>query len=367
MSRLVGRLIVFGHALRWLVWRKVTRRQCRQRVKRILIAHHLLLGDTLMLTPLLAKLARDYPDAERVMTCPVAIAPLYEKQPFGIHVIPFDPRKADTVRAVIRSGHYDLAFVPGDNRHAWLALAAGSHWIVAHAEDTPQWKNWAVDEMIPYPETPATWGDMVAQLAPGQAPSSFKPTDWPAPGYNPFTQPASPYAVLHVGASTPLKHWPSERWLALADWLNGQGITPVWSGGRGETGLVAAIDPEGRYLSLAGQLDLVQMWGFLARARLLVCPDTGIAHLGRVVNVPTIALFGPGSALISGAGDFWRDSVFIALTAQVSCRDQKVLFRRKREWIQRCGRTTQECANPVCMHGISQQQIRAVIERLFFT
>jgi 3-deoxy-D-manno-octulosonic-acid transferase len=49
--------------------------------ERILVAHHLLLGDTLTLTPLLAKLRQMYPRAEIVMTvastlqsCPATIA-----------------------------------------------------------------------------------------------------------------------------------------------------------------------------------------------------------------------------------------------------------------------------------------------------
>ena len=40
--------------------------------RRILVAHHLLLGDTLMLTPLLAKLRERYPEAEVTMAVPRA-------------------------------------------------------------------------------------------------------------------------------------------------------------------------------------------------------------------------------------------------------------------------------------------------------
>ena len=57
-----------------------------------------------------------------------------------------------------------------------------------------------------------------------------------------------------------------------------------------------------------GALDLAQLWHLLAGAELLVAPDTGVAHLGRIVGAPTVTLFGPGSALLCGAGDFWRDA-----------------------------------------------------------
>jgi 3-deoxy-D-manno-octulosonic-acid transferase len=46
------------------------------KIRRVLLAHHLLLGDTLMLTPLISKLRARYPEADIVMTAPRAIAPL---------------------------------------------------------------------------------------------------------------------------------------------------------------------------------------------------------------------------------------------------------------------------------------------------
>ena len=88
----------------------------------------------------------------------------------------------------------------------------------------------------------------------------------------------------------------------------------MWSAGAGEDAIVRACDPTRKYASYAGRVDLAQLWQLLADARVLVAPDTGVAHLGRVVAVPTVALFGPGSALICGAGDFWRDMPYRAVT-----------------------------------------------------
>jgi ADP-heptose:LPS heptosyltransferase len=171
--------------------------------------------------------------------------------------------------------------------------------------------------------------------------------------------------VLHVGASTPLKQWEREKWRALAAWLAGRGLAVVWSGGRGEEAEVTAIDPEGRYASVAGKLDLPQMWHLVKRARLLVCPDTGIAHLGRIVDTPTVTLFGPGSAVICGAGDFWRASPYRAVTVDpFPCRDQRVLFKREIAWVRRCGRSTAECPAPKCMHAIGLDAVTAAVDDL---
>jgi hypothetical protein len=96
------------------------------------------------------------------------------------------------------------------------------------------------------------------------------------------------------------------------------------------------------------------MWHLLGGASLLVCPDTGIAHLGRIVGVPTVTLFGPGSATLCAAGEFWRDAPYRAVTiADFHCRDQSVLFKRKIGWVRRCGRSSSECAKPLCMEAIA--------------
>jgi ADP-heptose:LPS heptosyltransferase len=173
-----------------------------------------------------------------------------------------------------------------------------------------------------------------------------------------FELPHAPYAVLHVGASTPLKRWPAERWRALAAALQARGITPVWSAGRGEEALVAEADPEGRYRSHAGQLDLAQVWHLIAGARLLVAPDTGVAHLGRAAWTPTLAIFGPGSPLICGNGDFWRETPWRPVyRPDFPCRDQRILFRRRLEWVRRCGRTLRECDRPRCIEAVPVEEV----------
>ncbi|TDY47627.1 ADP-heptose:LPS heptosyltransferase [Paraburkholderia rhizosphaerae] len=320
--------------------------------RRILIAHHLLLGDTLLLTPLLAKLRAHYPHADIVLACPKAIVPLYAGRPFDVNVLPFDPRDAATVRGVLRSGPYDLGFVAGDNRFSWLALAADCRWIIAHAHDAPAWKNWPVDEAVPYPAAPAAWADLAADLVPGTAPSAYHPDDWPAPAH--VTLPdadrlAQPYVVLHPGASTAVKRWPDARWLEVARYVESLGYLPVWSGGPGEVDLIRAIDPDRHHPNLAGRLGLGELWHLFAGATAVVCPDTGVAHLGRLIGVPTVALFGPGNASIHGAGRYWRNVPFVAVTIpDMPCRDQPYIFRRRIEWVRRCDRSSTTC---VAWHG----------------
>ena len=279
-----------------VVTRALARRATRKapgEVRRVLVAHNLLLGDVVMLTPLLAKLRANHPQAEIVLLAAPALLPLYAGRPFGVRVLPFSPKKSETTRALLGEEPFDLAVVVGDNRYAWVAGALGARRIVAHAGD-PSWRrNLLVDEQRPYRAEPAAWGDMVADLVDGGEAPAYQAADWPPPAAKAFERPVTPYAVLHVGASTPLKHWRPERWRAVADALEARGLQVVWSAGPGEEAVVAACDPQGQRRSYAGQLDLAQMWHLLADAALVVAPDTGIAHLSRATGTPTIAIFGP--------------------------------------------------------------------------
>lgn len=354
-SRLGARLQIVPRAL---LARLAGRRERPGDPHRILIAHHLLLGDTLMLTPLLAKLRERHPQARIAMTVRSGYAALYAARPYGVEPVVFDPRDAATLDRLFARGGFDLACVPGDNRHAWLAAAAGARWIVAHAGDRPAYKSWPVDELRPYPDAPASWADMVAMLAEGPAPRPYRPEDWPAPPCASFEGPDGTYAVLHVGAGSPLRLWNREKWLAVAEALAREGLRVVWSSGRGEESEVAGIDPGRRHLSYAGTLDLAQLWHLVKGACVLVCPDTGIAHLGRLAGTPTVALYGPGSATLFGPGGFWRQAPGRAVTVDpFSCRDQRALFKREIAWVRRCQRTLAECPAPRCMHAIGVDEV----------
>ena len=363
-SRFAGRARVVTRALLFRAMHGGHRSRPRH-PERILLAHHLLLGDTLMLTALVAKLRERHPAAELVMALPDAYAPLYARSPYGLRAIGWSPRNP-AASPLWRERGFDLAIVPGDNRFSWLALALDARWIVAFAGDRPATKSWPVDELRRYPDTPAAWSDMVAGLLDGPPPAPYRAENWPAPPVEPdMVYPSGRYAVLHVGASTPLKRWDPLRWAALAARFAARGIEPVWSAGGGEETLVRACDPDARYRSFAGGLSLPQLWHLVAGASVLVSPDTGVAHLGRVVGTPTVALFGPGSVTLTGAGAFWRGMPYRAVTVDpFPCRDQRVLFKREIAWVRRCGRTLAECAHPRCMDAVDTDAVTAAIAAL---
>ncbi len=371
-GRLASRLAVFPRAAANAL-ATAGRRRPRADPQRILIAHSLLLGDTLMLTALIARLRARYPRAEIVMTVAPAWLPLYSGSPYGVKAIAWDAHAAGgfaRARRAAGKAAFDLAIVPGDNRHALLARALGARWIVAMEGDRPAWKNRIVDELIAVPDKSISLAEMFAALAGDESDASFDAGAWPPPVFAPFAMPLAPYAVLHVGAGSPLRLWQSEKWRALAAKLAGKGLHIVWSAGPGEHALIDSTglaNPAGRSDSVyAGTLALGQLWHLLANARLLVALDSGVAHLAKHTLTPAVCLFGPGSATLFGAGRFWRHAPFRAVTVNdFYCRDQITLFKREIAWVRRCERSpgpqrnARHCPQADCMQAIEVAAVSA--------
>lgn len=362
-SRAWPKLYVMAHAAPGLLLGSGRRRP--REVRRLLIAHHLLLGDTIMLTPLLKKARARFPDAEIIMTVPRAFAPLYGSRPYGVTTLAFDPRSVTDHAAMRRAAGFELALVPGDNRWSWLARMLKARWIVAFKPDRASYKDVPVDEFVRMPQEPLAWGDIAAQLLDGDEPEAYRDGEWPAPPHAPYERPRTPYCVLHLGASTPHKLWPPERWRAVLRWAESRGFEVVLSAGRGEEPLLAAVDAEGRRSGLAGKLDLAQLWDLLRRAAFLACPDTGVAHLARLVGVPTVAIYGPGSPVSTGPGRFWARAPFRALwDPDVPCRDQDLLFDRRLVWMRQCWRGVTQCGDPVCVRRVDVSAVTTAVDSL---
>ena len=361
-SRALSRLQALGRAaLASLAPRAKTR---PQDPRTVLVLHELLLGDTLMLAPLLAALRARHPSATIYVAARPEVLPLFSGRPYGVHALPFSERDPRGLRALAPARGCDLALIPGDNRYALQARALGAKWIVALEQPGSAWKNRLPDERVPLPERETALADIFALLAgvPPQ-PLRYRVEDWPAPAAAPFDKPSGPYAVLHVGASTPLRHWPAERWAALASSL-AERCRPVLSAGKKEAQIVRAIDPQGRWTAYPGTLDLAQLWQLLAGAQLIVTLDTGVAHLAKLCGTPTVCLYGPGSPQLFGRGEFWRDAPYSEVAVPAfPCRDQRRLFKRELAWVRRCSRSLAECPRPRCMEAIGLDEVLAVAAR----
>ena len=102
--------------------------------------------------------------------------------------------------------------------------------------------------------------------------------------------------VLHPGAAYPSRRWPPDRWAAVARAAAGAGDQVVLTGTAAEVPLaeevrrLAGLPPAA---VLAGRTDLAELAALVAATRLVVCGDTGTAHLASAYRTPSVVLFGP--------------------------------------------------------------------------
>ncbi|GAA4221035.1 ADP-heptose:LPS heptosyltransferase [Streptosporangium album] len=109
--------------------------------------------------------------------------------------------------------------------------------------------------------------------------------------------------VVHPGAAAPARRWPPERFALLAVALRQAGHEVVITGSAGERALaerVASLACLPEASVLAGRTGLGELAALVARARLVVCGDTGVARLATAFATPSVVLFGPVSPALWG-------------------------------------------------------------------
>ncbi|MET8140165.1 glycosyltransferase family 9 protein [Sphaerisporangium sp. NPDC005288] len=102
--------------------------------------------------------------------------------------------------------------------------------------------------------------------------------------------------VVHPGAASGARRWPAERFAEVAAALERAGHRVVVTGTAAEHPLAVRVGtlaglPAGRVL--AGRTDLRGLARLVAGARMVVCGDTGVAHLATAFATPSVVLFGP--------------------------------------------------------------------------
>lgn len=94
----------------------------------------------------------------------------------------------------------------------------------------------------------------------------------------------SGFAVIHPFSSSPRKNWPLEKFAAVAQALQNDGVEVRFTAGPDEP-----LDGAVRFD------DLGRLAEWLAQASIYIGNDSGITHLAAACGVPVVALFGPAS------------------------------------------------------------------------
>ncbi|WP_157991340.1 glycosyltransferase family 9 protein [Caldimonas tepidiphila] len=101
------------------------------------------------------------------------------------------------------------------------------------------------------------------------------------------------FVCLHPGARDPARRWPAERFAQVGDRLAAAGYRIVVTGSDAERELASQVIGAMRAPALHAACDIGigGLAALLARARLLVSNDTGVAHVAAGLALPNVVVF----------------------------------------------------------------------------
>jgi lipopolysaccharide heptosyltransferase II len=102
-----------------------------------------------------------------------------------------------------------------------------------------------------------------------------------------------PWVVIHPGASAPSRRYPPEGFSEIGQLLFRKGCQVVFTGTKGERGLIQSIrrEMDEKSVSLAGRLGLEELAGVLKAAPLLISNNTGPVHIAAAMGTPVVDIY----------------------------------------------------------------------------
>jgi ADP-heptose:LPS heptosyltransferase len=246
----------------------------------LLVAYRALgLGDLLTAVPALRALARAFPEHQRVLAAPWALAGLARLTGAVDEVVdcaPLAPLPQCLHGADVAVNLHGR----GTQSHEVL-LATGPRRLIAFGRPPdPVWR--------PGEHEVARWCRLLVESGIPADPGALDLDVPPDTGPHGAT-------VLHPGAAAPARRWPVERWAAVARAERAAGRDVLLSAGPGEEAAAAAVAAHaglGPGAVCAGG-DVGDLARLVAGAGRVACADTGVAHLATALRVPSVVLFGP--------------------------------------------------------------------------
>jgi lipopolysaccharide heptosyltransferase I len=334
----------------------------QRRFSRILLVKPSSLGDVIHALPVLNGLRQRYPDARIDWLIGSAFAPLLEGHPAISHLVLFDRRRygrmigsprvaADFMRflAELRRTRYELVVdLQGLFRSGFLTRMTGApirmgfrdaregarmfytHYLPESPVDTHAVdRNYTVAHVLGFADLPVEFRlpinadarAAVDRLLDSERKNSQPPTraalDLPEPQAStcatdrriglhsaepPLDSERNRLVVMAPGARWETKRWPVDRFAEVVNALSADGARCVLVGGGDEAQRCSDIASRCRTapLNLAGQTTLPQLAAVVARADLVLCHDSAVAHLAVAVGRPVVCISGPTNPARTG-------------------------------------------------------------------
>jgi heptosyltransferase-3 len=281
-----------------------------EKVERILVVRLRSIGDTVLATPSLLALKRFLPHASIDILLEDWVAPVLDGFPHVDNVLTVKrgstSSRARTVRR-LRAHRYQVVYnLHGGTTATLLARATGAKHRVG-------FENYQYARLHNHraPSPSQLWGrdkthsveQQLALLGWTGVPVSDRP-----PTKLAVTPDAAAtigarlgdvglqdrlFAVIHPAAAFDTKQWAAEKFGRVADELAAQGLAVIVITALSEAGLADEVRRNSSAQIYAmSDLTLPQITALLARARLFVGNDSGIAHIAAAVTTPSVVIFG---------------------------------------------------------------------------
>jgi ADP-heptose:LPS heptosyltransferase len=263
---------------------------------RILVLRALGLGDLLTAVPALRGIRREFPESEITLAAPAWLAPLIPLIG-AVDALAHTPG-LDAVRACGPPPDLVVNLHGSGPQSIAAALRLCPSQIVTHAHPAfpelggPEWKP-ELHEIDRWCRLVRWAGFPVDryELSLAAPPTDLSALETAIAGCD-----ADKSVVVHPGASAGARRWPVERFAAVAAAFADQGFPVLITGSASERRLAEQVANGARRAgvrSVAGLLALDELAALVAAARLVVCGDTGVAHLATAYRTPSVVLFGP--------------------------------------------------------------------------
>lgn len=244
-----------------------------------LVLRALGIGDFFAGLPALRLLRTALPEHRIVLALPRALWPLAALAPYIDDTV-----EAWELSPIIGAPHRpDVAVDLHGNGPASVELlrATEPRRIVAFSGGQARW---CMDEHEVH-----RWCRLVRESFGGTGP--FPPVTGALPAVPDTSAPAD-MTVLHCGGKARSRRWPADRFAAIARELARDGHDVLVAAGPDQR---ADVDRIAHAAGVAGTtaLTLTELVTLVARARLLICGDTGVAHVASNYATASVVLFGP--------------------------------------------------------------------------
>lgn len=270
------------------------------------------LGDVVNLLPLVHALRQHRPAVELSWVIGAGEAKLLDGLPDVRFIVHAKPSGFGGLRRALAGERFDvLLHAQLSFRATLLGLAIRADRRIGYPrERSKEGHGLVVRERAPLPAGRHVIDQWLAFLAPlGMDPAGIRP-HWPLPipdqahAFAEAMLPDGPWALISPCSSHPLRNWHAERYAAVADALHARGLKVALIGGRSaleaQTGAAIEAAVRAPLTNLIGRDTLKQSLALIARARLLITPDSGPAHFGSALGVPVVGLYAATDAERSG-------------------------------------------------------------------